>query len=138
MRSFLVFAVHDREPARIAERAPVPAQHPISDRVKGAAPEPARVHRQKIRDAIEHLPRGLVRESEQQDVARVDSVLEQIGHAIRQRARLPAARAGDHQQRPRRRGHRRELLLIQLRRVINIDRGRGGSALERVFAGHRA
>jgi hypothetical protein len=28
------------------------------------------------------------------------------------------------------------LLLVQLRRVINIDRGRRGSALERVFAGH--
>ena len=127
-----------REPARIPERASMPAQHPIPDRVKGSAPESARVHRQKIRHAIEHLPRGFVRESEQQDIARIDAVLEQIGDAIGQRARLAAARAGDHQQRPRRRRHRRELLLIQLRRVIDVDRGRGGSALERVFAGHGA
>lgn len=115
----------------------MPAQHSISDRVKGAAPQSTRVHRQQIRDAIEHLTRGFIREREQKDIARVDAVLEQIRHAIRKRARLAAARTGDHQQRTGRRGHRRELLLIQLRRVINVDRGRGGSALERVFAGHR-
>ena len=129
----LIFAIHDREAARITERASMPAQHSISDRVKRAAPEPAGIHRQKIRDAIEHLPRGLVRESEQQDIARVDPVLEQISDAISQRARLPAARAGDDQQRTRRRGHRRELLLIQLRRVIDVDRrrrrGRAGGCI---------
>ncbi len=92
----------------------------------------------RFADAIEHLARGFVRESEQQDIARVDAVLEQVRDAIGERARLPAARAGDDQERPGRRRHRRELLLIQLRRVINVDRGRGGSALERVFAGHRA
>ncbi len=134
----LIFAIHDGEPARIPERASMPAQHAISDRMKRAAPKSARVHRQQIRDAIEHLARGFVRKSEQQDIARVDAVLEQIRDAIGEGARLPAARAGDDQERTGRRRHRRELLLIQLRRVIDIDRGRGGSALERVFAGHRA
>ena len=116
----------------------MPAQHAIPDRMKRAAPKAARIHRQQIRHAIEHLPRGFIRKRKQQDIARVDPVLEQIRHAIGQRARLPAARAGDDQERPGRSRHRRELLLIELRRVIDVDRGRRGSALERVFARHRA
>src|SRR5205814_5878330 len=35
----LIFAIHDRESARITERAPVPPQHSIPDGMKGAAPE---------------------------------------------------------------------------------------------------
>ena len=67
---------------------------------------------------------------------RIDAVLEQVGHAIRQGARLAAAGAGDDQRRTRRRGHRGVLLLVQLPRVIDADCRRGGGALERVFAGH--
>ena len=134
----LIFAIHDRESARITECAPVPPQHSIPDRMKGAAPKPAGVDREQIRDAIQHLARGFVREGEEENVPRVDSVFEQIRHAISERARLAATRARDDKKRSRRRGHRRELLLIQLRRVIDIDRGCRGSALERVFAGHGA
>ena len=88
----LVFAVHDRESARIAERAAVPAQHAVADGMKRPAPEPARVDREEIRDAIEHLARGFVGEGEEQDVARIDAVLEQVGDAISQGARLAASR----------------------------------------------
>ena len=134
----LIFAVHDAEAARIPQRASVPAEHPVSDRVKRAAPEPTRIHRQEIRHAVEHLARGLVRESEEQDVARINPVLEQIRHAIRERPRLAAPRARDHQQGPRRCCDGRELLLIQLRRVIDIDRRRMRGALERILPGHAA
>ena len=72
----LIFAVHNCEPARVTERAAVAAQHPVTDRVKCAAPKSAGIDRQQIRDAIEHLPRGFVREREQQNVARINSVLE--------------------------------------------------------------
>ena len=132
----LIFAVHDGEAAGVTERAAVPAQHPIADRVKCAAPNPAGIDRQQIRDAIEHLPRGLVREREQQNISRIDSVLEQIRDAISERARFSRARAGDDEQRPGRRRHSRELLLIQLRRVIDVDRCRSWRALQRVLAGH--
>jgi len=53
----------------------VPAQHPVADRMKRPAPESAGVHGQKVCDAIEHLPRGFVRESQQQDVSRINPVL---------------------------------------------------------------
>ena len=132
----LVFAIHDGESARISESAAVAAQHPVADGMKRPAPESARVDREEICDAIEHLARGFVGEGEEQDVARIDAVLEQVGDAIRQGARLAGAGAGDDQQRTRRRGHRGVLLLIQLRRVIDADCRRGGGALERVFAGH--
>jgi hypothetical protein len=90
------------------------------------APESARIHRQQIRDAIEHFARGFVREREQQNVSRIDPVLEQVRHAIGEGARFARARAGDHQDRPRRSGHRRELLFIQLRRVIDVGKLRSG------------
>ena len=51
-------------------------QHAIADRMKSAAPNSAGVDRQQIRHAIEHLSRGLVRESQEQDISRIDSVLE--------------------------------------------------------------
>ena len=104
---FLIFAIHDREPAGVTERAAVPAQHAIADGMKCAAPKSAGIDRQQIGDAIEHLARGFVREGEQQNVARVDPVLEQIGDAISERARFARARARDDEQRSGRRGHRR-------------------------------
>ena len=108
MQILLVFAIHDGESARISESAAMPAQHPVADGMKRPAPESARVHRQEIGDPIEHLARGFVGEGEEQDVARIDAILEQVGDAISQGARLAAARAGDDQQRTRRRGHRRD------------------------------
>ena len=133
---FLVFAVHDREPARITEGAPVPPQHAVADGMKRPAPEPAGVDREQIGDAVEHLAGGLVREGEEEDVARVDALLEQVGDAIGEGARLARAGPGDDEQRSRRRGHGRVLLFVQFARVIDADRRRGGGALERVLAGH--
>ena len=87
-------------------------QHSVSDRVKRPAPKPARIDRQQIRDAIEHLPRGFVGKGEQQDVSRIDSVFEQISDPVSKRARLPRARARDDQKRAGRSCYRRELLFV--------------------------
>ena len=134
---FLIFAVHDRESAVVTERAAVPAQHAVADGVKRSAPNPARVDRQQVRDPIQHLPRSLVREREQQNISGVDPVFEQIRYAISERAGLARARTGDDEQRTRRRRHGRQLLLIQLRRVIDMDRCRSGGALQRILTGHK-
>ena len=104
--------------------------------MKRPTPKPAGIDRQQIRDAIEHLSRGFVREREQQNISRIDPVLEQVGYAIGKRARFTGARAGDDQQRPGRGRYRGELLLIQFRWVINMDRCRSWCALQRVLAGH--
>ena len=112
------------------------AEDPISHRVECPAPKPAGIDRQQIRNSIEHLSRGFVREGEKQDIARIDSVLEQISHAIRERARLPRACPGDHEQRTGWRGHRCELLLVELRGVIDMDRCRSWCALQHVLTGH--
>src|SRR5207249_6032964 len=47
----LIFAVHDREPALVAESGAVPAQNPVSYRMECATPKPAGIDWQQIRDA---------------------------------------------------------------------------------------
>ena len=101
-----------------------------------SAPESARIHRQQIRDAIQHFAGCFVREREQQNISRIDPVLEQVRHAIREGARFSRARAGDHKDRARRSSHRRELLFVQLSGVINVDRRGYRRALQRVLTRH--
>jgi hypothetical protein len=72
----LIFAIHDGESARITESAAVTAQYPISHRVECPAPKSAGIDGQQIRNAIEHLPGGFVGEREQQDISRINSVLQ--------------------------------------------------------------
>ena len=62
---------------------------------------PSGALRQQRRDAIEHLPGGLVGESQEQDAARRDTLLEQPRHAISQSACLSAAGASDDERRAR-------------------------------------
>ena len=100
------------------------------------APEPAGIHRQQIRDAIEHFAGCFVREREQQNISRIDPIFEQVRDAIRKGARFARARAGDHKDRAGRSGHGRELLFVQLSGVINVDRRGYRLALQRVLAGH--
>ena len=95
----LIFAVHDGEAARVTERGAVPAQNPISNRMECPAPESAGIHRQQIRDAIQHFARCFVREREQQNISGIDAVFEQVRHAICKGARFARARAGDHKDR---------------------------------------
>ena len=124
------------KPGPIPRRFRMPPQHPVAHGVKGAAPQPGDVVRQQISHPLQHLARGLVGESEQQNIGRRNPVFHQVRHAVGKRARLPAACAGDHQRRPGRRHHRRGLLLIQLRRKIDPEGSRGGRAMDGVLAGH--
>ena len=105
--------------------------------MKGAAPDAGRVNREEVDDPVEHLAGGFVRKGEEEDVARVDPVLEQIGDAIGEGARFARAGPGDDKQRPGWGGDGGVLLRVGLRCVIDADRGRGRSALEQIFAGHR-
>ena len=98
------------------------AQNPVSNRVECPAPQSAGIHRQQIRDAIQHFAGCFVREREQQNISRIDPVLEQVRHAIREGARFSRACAGDHKDRSGRSSDGRELLFVQLSGVINVDR----------------
>ena len=54
-------------------------------------------------DAAGHLGRGPTRKRHQQDTARVGTIEDEVGDAVRQRVRLSGARAGDDEQRRARR-----------------------------------
>ena len=68
---------------------------------------------------LQHLLRRLACEREEQNIRRVDTRIDQIGNPVHQRARLTAPRAGDHQRRALARRHRRQLLRVQRRRVVD-------------------
>src|SRR5207245_9489955 len=77
----LIFAIHDAKPARVTERCAVPAQNSVSNRMECSAPKPTGIDREEIRDAIQHLAGSFVREREQQNISRINTVFEQISHA---------------------------------------------------------
>src|SRR5438552_16937879 len=79
-----------------------------------SAPEPTGIDWQHIRHAAQHFARGLVRECEQQNVARIDSVFQQVCDAISERPRFPRARTSDHKERTWRRTHCRKLLIVYI------------------------
>ena len=87
-------------------------QHSIPHRVERAAPKSTRIDREQIRDPLQHLSGSLIREGKQQDVSRIDPVLEQVRHAVGECARFAATRAGDDEQRTGRSRHRRKLLFV--------------------------
>ena len=97
------------------------AQQAVADGVKRPTPEPADIVRQQRGDADEHFPRGLVGEGEQENAVRGYALLQQISHAISERARFARARARNHQRGSRRRGNGGVLLLIELARIINLQ-----------------
>ena len=80
--------------------APMQAQQPVREAVKGADPQrPARVPEQPL-DAAAHLRGGLVGESDREDAVRRDALhLDEPSHAVHEHARLAAARAGEDQHR---------------------------------------
>jgi len=106
----------------VAKSAAMSSKHSISDRVECSAPDAAGIHRQQIRHPIKHLPRGFIRESKQQNISRIDAVLEQVSYSISEGSCLARARARDNQHRSRRSCHRGKLLLVQFRRVIDVNR----------------
>ena len=93
---------------------------------------------EKLMHPILHFTRSFICEREKQNVAGIDSVFEQVGHSICEGPRLSRTSASNNEQRPGRRSHRRELLFIQFRSVIDMDPAVGGCwrALQRVLTGH--
>ncbi len=56
--------------------------------MKGPAPEPTGIDWQKVGHSVEHLAGGFVREGQQEDVARIDPILQKVSDTISKGARL--------------------------------------------------
>jgi hypothetical protein len=109
-----ILFIEDRKVRTKADGGGVLTQKAIPDRMKGAAPDAARVDGDEILDATQHFARRFVRECEQEDVRGVDSVFDEPGDAISERPRFAAPGAGDDEHRAVPRHHDFELLLIEL------------------------
>ena len=107
-----IFAVEDGKAGGETRIDRVAAEDAVADAVKGAAPQPVRRFGDEAGDAVEHFARSFIRESEEQNVAGDDAVFDEVGDAIRERARLPRARASDDERWAGRRGDGGELLGI--------------------------
>ncbi len=118
-----VVAVKNGEIAPVTERVGVGTEHAGADGMKGAAPKLAQLVAEQIGHAPHHFAGGLVGERQQQNPVGGDALLQQIGDAIGERARLARTRAGDDERRAGRRGDGGQLLRIQLARVINLRDG---------------
>ena len=70
-------------------------------------------------DAARHLARGAVRERQEEDGGRVDTVLDEARDAVHERARLARAGARDDERRAVGREHDGLLLLVQLAPVVD-------------------
>ncbi len=108
--------VVDGERRPQADPGRLPAQDPGARRMEGRDPHPVGDGSDQRRDALLHLPRGLVRERDGEQIERRDpSGGDQIRDAVREDSGLPGAGTGDDQER-------------------TVGRG-GGLALHRVEAG---
>ena len=108
----LVVLVEDSEARLVAKAAAVLAQEARADVVEGAAPDGVK-SRHELRRALQHLARRAVGEREQQDALGRHALLHQVGDAVHERARLPSAGRGQHEERTVRRRRRRALLAVQ-------------------------
>ena len=114
--------VHDGEGRGEIDFPSVLAQDRVGEGMEGAARYPgAAVVDQQARPP-EHLLGGPAGEGQEQDRARIDADLHQMGHPEDQRARLAGPGAGDDQERPFGRRHRLILGLVQLFLVIDPRR----------------
>ena len=126
-------------PRRNPERLGVAAQDLVADGVERPAPEAVRAVGQEVGDALQHLAGGLVGEGQQEDVLRLDAVLQEVGDAVGQRARLAATRPGDDEHRPRPGGDGLALLGVEFAGVVDLPAGvvgDDGGLVELVGAGH--
>jgi hypothetical protein len=82
-----------------SSRAPMPWKVPAQGSAGGRSdfrPEHACQH---LARAALHFLRGAAREGQQQHALRIDATGDEVRHAVRQRAGLAGAGAGNHQQR---------------------------------------
>ena len=110
----LIIRIIDGEIRFVAETIDIAPEDANTHRVEGRYPDLTRLRSNQPVDTLPHLPRRLIRERDRKDVPRRDTtVLDEVGHTMRQHTRLPGTRTRQHQQRPLRAAHRLTLLLIQ-------------------------
>ena len=97
-------------------------QDATADGMKRPAPQLRQVLPDQLRHAPHHLLGRLVGEREEQHALRRDALLQQISHAIRQRARLARPCARNDEQRPFARHHNGALLFVKHVPVIDERR----------------
>ena len=114
----LVRIVIDRERALIAEPLDLPPQDARAAGVEREHPHALRRAAGERLHARAHLAGGLVRKRQRQDLPRRGALFgQQVGDAVREHARLAAARTGEHQQRPLRGAHGLQLLRVEPRQI---------------------
>ena len=96
----LVGLVVDREVRPVAEPGRLAPEDPAAGGVEGEDPDAAGDLREEILQARAHLPGGLVREGDREDLVRLHADRgDQMGHPVGEDAGLARAGAGDDQQR---------------------------------------
>ena len=94
----LVGLVVDREVGAVAEPLRLAAQDPAARRVERHHPGCACGRADEVSDALAHLPRGLVRERDREDLGRLHADrAEQVRDAAGEHAGLAGAGTGDHE-----------------------------------------
>jgi len=86
-------------------------QH-VRNGVKRAAAYALAAHTNQFAGPLQHFLRRFARKGQEQDIRRIDTAIDQIGHAVHQCACFPAARARNHQGGSIARRHRCKLLRI--------------------------
>ena len=110
----LVIVVVDRERRAVAQALGFAAQDAAAGGVEGEDPDRARGDPEHAGEAVAHLPGGLVRERDREDLVRLHLLVrDQMRDAVREDACLPRARAGDDEQRPLGGADRLELGLVE-------------------------
>jgi hypothetical protein len=125
----LVGRVVDREVRAVAEAGCLAAQDPAAGGVEGEDPDRVRDGAEQALEALAHLPRGLVRERDREDLVRLHAAgVDQVRDAVGEDARLPGARPGDDEKRPLGREDRFPLRRIQVGEVL-LGRRNGHPAM---------
>ena len=113
-RAHLVVVVVDRERARIAQLLDVPAEDFGAAGVERGHPHVRGGRADQLLDALAHLRGSLIGEGDGHDRPGRYAVIDEVRHAVGQRARLAGACARKHQKRPFERFRREPLFPVQI------------------------
>ena len=121
----LIVGVEDREVGLEADQLGVTAQQAGAERMEGAEPEPLDALAEQVRDAEDHLARGLVGEGDREHLIGPRPAGDQkVGEPCREHAGLAGAGACEHQERPVRGLDRGALLRVEAVEMRWCRRGR--------------
>lgn len=101
----------------------VNAEYALRGAVEGAAPKLTPGNHGEVFDALEHLPRGLIGKGEQEDLVGLHVLVQEVGHAIGERAGLARSGTSQHEGGARLGGDGGVLLVVEL--GAEIDGGEG-------------